>query len=125
MLKIITSLALVFALGLGASNAALAEGKTYLRVIVVKTEDASAYLRELDKGKAMLKRLGVTVQMRAWRATFAGPDTGSLIVSQEYPSFAAFAEAAAKTAADPEFSQWLRNLDKVRKIATDSLYQEL
>jgi hypothetical protein len=125
MLKIIASLALVMALGLGTSNAALAEGKTYLRVIVVKTEDASAYLHELDKGKAMLKRLGVSVQMRTWRATFAGPDTGALIVSQEYPSFAAFAEAAAKTAADPEFSQWLRSLDKVRKIASDSLYQEL
>jgi hypothetical protein len=125
MLKIITSLALVFALGLGASNAALAEGKTYLRVIVVKTEDASAYLHELDKGKAMLKRLGVTVQMRAWRATFAGPDTGLLIISQEYASFAAFADAAAKTAADQEFSVWLKGLDKVRKIASDSLYQEL
>lgn len=125
MLKIMASLALVFALGLGVSNTALAEGKTYLRVIVVKTEDASAYLHELDKGKVMLKRLGITVQMRAWRATYAGPDTGSVIVSQEYPSFAAFAEAAAKTAADPEFSQWLRSLDKVRKIASDSLYQEL
>ena len=125
MLKIMASLALVLALGLGVSNPALAEGKTYLRVIVVKTEDASAYLHELDKGKVMLKRLGVTVQIRAWRATYAGPDTGSVIVSQEYPSFAAFAEAAAKTAADPEFSQWLRSLEKVRKIASDSLYQEL
>ena len=125
MLKTIASLALIFALGLGASNAALAEGKTYLRVIVVKTEDVSAYMHELDKGKLILKRLGVPVQLRVWRATFAGPDAGALIVSQEYPSFAAFADSTAKTAVDPEFLQWVKGLDKVRKIASDSLYQEL
>jgi hypothetical protein len=125
MLKTIASLALIFALGLGVSNTAWAEGKAYLRVIVVKTEDASAYLRELDKGKVILKRLGVSVQTRAWRATFAGPEAGALIVSQEYPSFAAFADGAAKAAADPEFSQWIKSLDKLRKIASDSLYQEL
>jgi hypothetical protein len=49
----------------------------------------------------------------------------ALIVSQEYPSFAAFADSTAKTAADPEFSQWIKSLDKVRKITSDSLYQEL
>jgi hypothetical protein len=125
MFKALASLALMFALGLGMSNTALAESKMYLRVIVVKTDDASAYLRELDKAKVMLKRLGVSVQMRTWRATFAGPEAGTLIVSQEYPSFAAFADSAAKTAADPEFSQWLKSLDKLRKVASDSLYQEL
>jgi hypothetical protein len=125
MLKTIASLALILAFGLGMSDTALAEGKTYLRVIVVNTEDVSGYLRELDKGKAMMKRLGLSVQTRAWRATFAGPEAGTLVVSQEYPSFAAFAAAAAKTADDPEFSQWLKNLDKLRKIASDSLYQEL
>jgi hypothetical protein len=125
MLKAITSFALILALGLGMSHTALAESKPYLRVIVVNTEDVSGYLRELDKGRAMMKRLGLSVQTRAWRATFAGPQAGTLIVSQEYPSFAAFAAGAAKTAGDPEFSQWLKNLDKLRKIASDSLYQEL
>ncbi|HME37908.1 MAG TPA: hypothetical protein VKG63_03010 [Steroidobacteraceae bacterium] len=125
MLKTIASLTLMLALGLGMSSTALADGKQYLRVIVVKTEDASAYLRELEKGRAMLKRLGVSVQLRAWRATFAGPETGAFIVSQEYPSFAAFAAASAKTAADPEFSEWIKGLDKVRKIVSDSLYQEI
>ena len=125
MLKAIASLALVFALGLGVSNTASAEGKSYLRVIVVQTEDASAYLHELDKAKVMLKRMGISVQIRALRATFAGPEAGALIVSQEYPSFAAFADASTKTSADPEFSQWIKSLDKVRKIASDSLYQEL
>lgn len=125
MLKTIASLALIFALGLGVSNTATAEGKMYLRVIVVKTDDASVYLHELDKGRAIMKRLGLSVQTRAWRATFAGPDAGALVVSQEFPSFAAFADSATKIAADPEYSQWIKSLGKIRTIVSDSLYQEL
>jgi len=121
----IAALALAFALGLGASTTALAEGKTYLRVIVVRAEDTTAYLHELDKARTMLKRLGVTVHIRAWRATFAGPEAGALVISQEYPSFAAFADATTKVAGDAEFAQWLKSLDKLRKIVSDSLYQEL
>ena len=49
----------------------------------------------------------------------------TLIVTQEYPSWAAFADAQAKTAADPEFSKWVAGLDKVRTIVSDSLYREL
>ena len=68
MLKTIASLALILAFSLGMSNTALAEGKSYLRVIVVHTEDVSGYLRELDKGRVMMKRLGLSVQTRASRA---------------------------------------------------------
>jgi hypothetical protein len=125
MWKSIASLALIVALGIGASNGALAQGKGYLRVLVVSTEDVSGYVHELDNGRRILKRLGISVQTRVWRATFAGPEAGSVVVTQEFASFAAFADAASKTAADAEYSQWLKGLDKIRKIASDSLYQEL
>jgi len=125
MLKSIASLALMVALGIGASSSALAQGKGYLRVLVVSTEDVSRYVHELDHGRGILKRLGITVQTRVWRATFAGPEAGSVVVTQEYDSFAAFADAVKKTGADAEYSQWIMSLDKIRKIASDSLYQEL
>jgi len=125
MLKSIASLALMVALGIGASNSALAQGKGYLRVLVVSTEDVSAYVHELDNGKRILKRLGISVQTRVWHATFAGPEAGSVVVTQEFNNFAAFADAVSKTAADTEYSQWIKGLDKIRKIASDSLYQEL
>ncbi len=125
MLKSIASLALMVALGIGTSNSALAQGKGYLRVIVVSTEDVSGYVHALDNGRGMLKRLGITVQTRVWRATFAGPESGSVVVTQEFESFAAFSDAVKKTGADSEYAQWLKSLDKIRKIASDSLYQEL
>jgi len=125
MLKSIASLALMVALGIGASNSASAQGKGYLRVLVVSTEDVSRYVHELDNGKRILQRLGISVQTRVWRATFAGPEAGSVVVTQQFDSFAAFADAAKKTGADAEYSQWIMSLDKIRKIASDSLYQEL
>ncbi len=125
MLKSIASLALMVALGIGASTSALAQGKGYLRVLVVSTDDVSRYVHELDTGKRILKRLGISVQTRVWRATFAGPEAGSVVVTQEFDSFAAFSDAVKKTGADTEYSQWIMSLDKMRKIASDSLYQEL
>ncbi|MGO9039993.1 MAG: hypothetical protein ACLQKH_18585 [Steroidobacteraceae bacterium] len=125
MFKSIASLALMVALGIGASNNALAQSKGYLRVLVVSTEDVSRYVHELDNGRRIQQRLGISVQTRVWRATFAGPEAGSIVVTQQFDSFAAFADAAKKTGADAEYSQWIMGLDKIRKIASDSLYQEL
>ena len=125
MLKRIASLALMVALGIGASSSALAQSKGYLRVLVVSTEDVSGYVHELDNGRRILKRLGISVQTRVWHATFAGPEAGSVVVTQEFDNFAGFADAVKKTGADAEYAQWLKSLDKIRKIASDSLYQEL
>lgn len=114
--------ATVFALTL--SSAALAGDTAWMRVIVVKTNDVAAYLREVEHARAMYKRLGITVQNRVWRATYAGPDAGTLIVTAEFPSWAALSEWQNKSAADPEFRAWVANLDKVRTVVSDSLYHE-
>ena len=105
-------------------NAFAANGE-WLRVINVKTDNVAAYVQELDKGRAMMKRLGVNVTTRIWRATYAGPNTGMIVVSQEYPSWQAFVDAQGKTTADPQFSAWLASLDKIRTIVSDSIYREL
>ncbi len=125
MTKGITKLLATAALTLALCGNAFAASTTWLRVISVKTDNVAAYIQQLDKGKAMLKRLGVATTLRVWRATYAGPNTGTVIVSQEYPTWAAFAEGQTKTAADPEFSAWLAGLDKIRTITSDSLYREL
>ena len=59
-----------------------------------------------------------------WQARFAGPEAGAVVVSIEYPNMAAFADAYAKTSASSEYQAWLKGLDKVRKIVSDSLYTE-
>jgi len=124
MSKKLTALVATAALALTLCANALA-ANTCLRVIVVKTDNVTAYMQQLDKGRAMMKKLGINPTIRIWKATFAGPNAGTIIVSQEYPSFAALAEAQSKGAADKDFSTWVEGLDKIRTIVSDSLYREL
>jgi hypothetical protein len=107
-----------------SSSAAFAQKATVLRVVVVKTEDPAAYAAEIEKGKQLMKSLGIQGQTRVWQARFAGPEAGMVVATIEYPSMAAFADAVAKTNASSEYQAWIKGLDKVRKIVSDSLYSE-
>lgn len=74
----------------------------------------------------MMARLAPKMKMRAWQATFAGAETGTVIVSLEYPgSVSAFAAAWEKTLADEKMAAWLEGLGSVRALVADSLYREL
>ena len=107
-----------------ASSAAFAQKATVLRVVVVKTDDPAAYAQEIEKGRQVMKSLGIQGQTRVWQARFAGSEAGAEVVSIEYPNMAAFADAVAKTNASSEYQAWLKGLDKIRKIVSDSLYTE-
>jgi hypothetical protein len=110
---------------LSISAPLLAADATVLRVIVVQTDKPDAYAKEvLETGRAHLKRLEGTGTIRVWRAKFAGRDAGSIVVSIEYPSLTALAEDDKKMAADPAMRAWIGDLDKIRKIVSDSLYTE-
>jgi hypothetical protein len=114
----------VFFVVAALSSAAFAQKATVLRVVTVKTDDPAAYAQELEKGRQIMKSIGIQAQTRVWQARFAGPEAGAVVVSIEYPSMAAFADAVAKTNASSEYQAWLKGLDKVRKIVSDSLYSE-
>jgi hypothetical protein len=113
-------LAVAFAL----SSTALAQKSTVLRVLVIKTDNVAGYVQELDKGQALLKKLGVQETPRVWQARFAGPEAGSVVVSIEFPSMSALVDSDTKTNANSEYKEWLKGLDKIRKIVSDSLYTE-
>lgn len=118
--------ALVFAIATSFSAATFADGHTTLRVVTVSTDDVDAYVTELGKGKQMMSKLTPKMIMRAWQATFAGGETGTVIVSLEYPgSVAAFATAWEKTLADKKMAAWLKDLGDLRELVSDSLYREL
>jgi hypothetical protein len=106
------------------SSAACAQKATVLRVVVVKTDDPAAYAQELEKGKQVMKGLGVQAQTRVWQARFAGPDAGMVVATIEFPNMAAFADAQAKTNASSDYQTRIKGLDKIRKIVSDSLYTE-
>ena len=108
----------------GLSSAAVAQKATVLRVVVVKTDDPAAYAQELEKGKQIMKSLGIQGQTRVWQARFAGPEAGMVVATIEYPNMAAFADASVKTNASSDYQTWIKGLDKIRKIVSDSLYTE-
>ena len=60
-----------------ASSAAFAQKATVLRVVVVKTDSPAAYAQELEKGKQIMKSLGIPANIRVFQARFAGPEAGT------------------------------------------------
>jgi len=115
----------VFAAAVLFSMLAVGAEAAVLRVVVVETSDAGAYAQEIEKGRALLERAGSVAQVRVWRGRFAGPEAGKVIVSVEFPDMLAFANDDKKMAADAEYQAWLRGLDKLRTVVSDSLYEEL
>jgi len=103
----------------GAANA------TTLRVVVVQTTDAAAYAKALEDGKALLKAKGSPAQLRAWVATYAGESTGTVVVSVEYPNLEALAKDYGLMRSDADLRAWLQGLAKIRKVVSDSIYEEL
>jgi hypothetical protein len=117
----ILSAALLLAVAASPARAAT------LRVVVVEVApaDLDAYVKLLEEGKALLKSKGMVGVMRAFRARYAGPDAGRVMVSIEYPSLEALAKDDAKVSADPEVKAWLQAMGKLRRVVSDSVYNEL
>jgi len=113
LLALIASLLLV-----GTANA------DTLRVVVLQTADVAAYIKALEAGKALLKKKGSQAKIRAWLARYAGDDTGSVVVSVEYPNLAALPSDEAMFSSYAELRAWLVSLGKVRKVVSDSIYEE-
>ena len=96
-----------------------------LRVVVIQTSDAAAYVKAVQDGQALLKSKGSPATLRVWKARFAGTDAGAIAVAVEYPNLEALAKDTDRMATDPELRAWLQGLDKLRKIVSDSIYEEL
>lgn len=100
-----------------------------LRILVIDAKgDPGAYAREVRRGRPLLKRLGVEGEIHVWQATYAGKDTGMIIVTFEFRDKASFARSEAafeKASGDPEYDSWVKSLEKVRGVTSDSLFEEL
>lgn len=95
-----------------------------LRAVVVETDDVAGYVEAIAEGKGIMKSVGMTSVVRVWQATYAGPNTGAVVVSVEWADMAAMAADDAKIAASKEYQDWLASLDDIRTIVSDSLYAE-
>ena len=77
------------------------------------------YLREFVDTKA---RVPVTV--RVWKARFAGPNAGTLVVSIEYPNLAALAKNDEAMRSNADLTAAMKRIGAIRKIVSDSIYEE-
>ncbi len=97
-----------------------------LRVVSVKVRrGVDAFVTELERGKSILRRCGVEANIRAWLATYAGPETGALVITLEFADQEAFfrsEQAFAAAPQDDEFQAWSRQLPEFRSVISDSLH---
>ena len=103
----------------GIANAAT------MRVVVVEASDVPAYVKAVHEGQALLKKKGSAAELHVWVARYAGENAGSVVVSVEYASLEALAKDDALMRSDAELVAWLERLGKLRKIVSDSIYEEL
>lgn len=118
-----SSLAVV---GLVLIAAAALPASTTLRVIAVQTSDIKTYRHEVETLQSEFKKEGLPVTLRVWRATYAGPDTGTIIVTVEVPDLATLAKVEdAVTKPNSPLGATMKRIEAIRKITSDSLYEEL
>ena len=110
---------------LGVSLPLRAVDAPVLRVVVVQTDNPDAYVKEIDRGRGILKRLGSATTLRVWQARYAGDRAGALVVAAESPNLTTFAKDEDKATSDPEYQAWMKDLSKLRKVTSDSLYREM
>jgi hypothetical protein len=110
-------------IGLIASMPAAAD--SVLRVLVVQAPDVAAYVKEVQNLQALLKKLGQPVTIRAWRATYAGPDTGAIVVSIEVPNLAALGKLNDTIQTNADAAAEMKKIVGLRHVVSDSLYESL
>ena len=119
-------LSILAATGLALGSAVALSASTTLRVIAVQTSDIKSYRHEVDILQGQFKKEGLPVTLRVWRATYAGPDTGTIIVTVEVPDLATLAKVEdAVLKPNSALGATMKRIEAIRKIASDSLYEEL
>jgi hypothetical protein len=111
--------------GLIASLSAVAADTAVSRVIVVQTADVPGYVHEVETLQALLKKAGVPATLRVWRASYAGADTRSIVVTVEVPNLAGIAKVEDTVRTNPDVAAEMKKINAMRKIVSDSLYDLL
>jgi len=122
--KIASALITTAALFLVGGLAHAAEPAT-LRVLVVQPSNLKAYVHEVGVAQGILKKAGAPGTLRVWQAQFAGAEAGTVVVSIEFANLAALARYYEAARTNTEFAAELAKLVTMRKVVSDSLYQEL
>jgi hypothetical protein len=73
-----------------------------------------------NRASAMAAKYESTGQVRYWTSTWAGPDTGRVIVTIEFPSLSSMAGSVSRMSASPEYAEWLADVENsgVKRLST-------
>jgi len=91
-------------------------------VLAVQPTDAAAYVHEVDALQALLKKTGTPARIRVWQATYAGADTGAVVVTIEVSNLAALAKLNDTMKTNTEIAAEMKKIVGMRKAVSDSLY---
>ena len=108
-----------------ADHHGAAPGPKVALVLVVEASDQAAYLKKGAELSSITQRLGVSMSMRTWHASVAGPATGRLIVVLEFESLSAYANGFSKVQVDPGYQKAFKELQGLRKLISASLMQDV
>ncbi len=113
-------------LAVAAFSAAQRGGAKIARIIVVQTSDVKAYVREVTNLQGLFKKANQTVSIRVFRAMYAGPEAGTVVVSVETSGgLAAIGALNALQSSNAEIAAEMQKIGGLRKILSDSIYEEL
>jgi hypothetical protein len=69
------------------------------------------FINLTDRASAMAKKYESTGTVRYWTSTWAGSETGRVIVTVEFPSLTSMAASIGRMSASPEYAQWLTDVE--------------
>lgn len=92
---------------------------------MIRSSDRKSYAHEVGTLQEQFRSPSLHVTLRVWRATFAGPQAGSVIVSLEMPDLATVAKLDAAKRGDTAIAATTEPIVGLRTVVSDSLYEEL
>ena len=98
-------------------------------VLLVTTVDTHGqteeYLNRLDRTLAFAKRISPAAKWRVWVGAIAGPSTGYVYVTLEYPDLAAYAEGTERQNSSAEYNESIAALAEMgREIVSRTMLSE-
>ena len=94
-------------------------------MLVIQTADITAYAHEVQTLQALYKKAAVALKLRVRHATYAGADTGTVVVGVEAPNLAILEKMREQISSNPELAAQMKKITAMRKVVSDSLYEPL
>ena len=127
VLSVFLGLALALPAILTPIAAVAQEAPKVINVLTADTGgDTAKFLEFVKRARAITEQYGGTGQQRAWMATLAGPNTGTAVVTIEYPSMVSMAESGAKIGPSPEWQKFIADFQAAgMRILSNSVSVEI